>query len=604
MKTYFRILKFARPFGFFPLFILSVIGYTLFESLNLGSIAPVLNVLFLQEKIIEEASQPEFSLSIEYFKGLFNWFNYYLTSVLEKRTALIYLAVLVITSNLFTNFFRFFSRYILAFVKARMVKNIRIEVYKKINQLNISYFSNEKRGDLISRMTNDIQEVEGSIIATLNGMVTEPFKIIFTFTLLFMINSKLMFFSLLVLPVSGAIIGVITGKLRKRAKQGQSYLGQILSTIDETLSGIKIIKSFNAEGIMLKKFTVQNEKYEQSLRSMDIKKGLASPLSQFLGISVFCVILFYGGSLVFEKQMNPGTFIAFLLLFANVVSPLKAFYTNITNVQRGLIAGGRILDILDQEIKVKESVNPTKINSFNSEIEFKNVSFKYDEKAILKNINLKITKGKTIALVGPSGGGKSTLVDLIPRFHDVIEGEILLDNHNLKDIENTSLRNLIGIVTQESILFNDTIFNNIAFGSPNATIEEVENAAKIANAHDFIIQSEEGYQTEIGDSGVKLSGGQKQRLSIARAVLKNPPIMILDEATSALDTESELLVQEALDKLMQNRTSIVIAHRLSTIQNADEIIVIKKGKIVETGTHDSLVNEGGVYAKLSKSQAL
>ena len=604
MKTYLRILKFAKPFGFFPLFILSVIGYTLFESLNLGSIAPVLNVLFLQEEVVEKVNQPEFSFSVNYFKTLFGWFNYYLTSVLNKKTALIYLVILVIITNLLTNVFRFLSRYILAFVKARMVKNIRIDVYKKINQLNISYFSNEKRGDLISRMTNDIQEVEGSIIATLNGMVTEPFKIIFTFTLLFMINSNLMFFSLLVLPVSGSIIGVITGRLRKKAKQGQGYLSQILSTIDETLTGMKIIKSFNAEKIMLNKFTHQNEQYERSLRSMDIKKGLASPLSQFLGISVFCVILYYGGSLVFENQMNPGTFIAFLLLFANVVSPLKAFYTNITNVQRGLVAGSRILDILDQEIKVKEAVNPTKIDSFNSEIEFKNVSFKYDEKAILKNINLKITKGKTIALVGPSGGGKSTLVDLIPRFHDVVEGEILLDNHNLKDIENTSLRNLIGIVTQESILFNDTIFNNIAFGFPNATPEEVENAAKIANAHDFILQTEHGYQTEIGDSGVKLSGGQKQRLSIARAVLKNPPIMILDEATSALDTESELLVQEALEKLMQNRTSIIIAHRLSTIQKADEIIVIKKGEIVERGTHKTLVNEGGVYAKLSKSQAL
>ena len=285
-----------------------------------------------------------------------------------------------------------------------------------------------------------------------------------------------------------------------------------------------------------------------------------------------------------------------------MVSPLKAFYTNITNVQRGLIAGSRILEILDQEIKVKESANPTKIDSFNTEIEFKNVGFKYDEKAILQNINLKIKKGKTIALVGPSGGGKSTLVDWIPRFHDVNEGEILLDGHNLKDFENLSLRNLIGIVTQESILFNDTIYNNIAFGSPNSTLQQVEEAAKIANAHDFIAQSENGYQTEIGDSGVKLSGGQKQRLSIARAVLKNPPIMILDEATSALDTESELLVQEALEKLLENRTSIVIAHRLSTIQKADEIIVIKKGEIVERGTHKSLVDEGGVYAGLSKSQ--
>jgi len=311
---------------------------------------------------------------------------------------------------------------------------------------------------------------------------------------------------MLVLPISGGIIGVITGKLRKKAKQGQSYLGEILSTIDETLSGIKIIKSFNAIDIMVSKFTYQNEKYERSLRSMDIKKGLASPLSQFLGTSVFCVILFYGGSLVFDNQMNAGTFIAFLLLFANVVSPLKAFYTNITNVQRGLIAGSRILEVLDQKIKVKEVENPIKKDTFNSEIEFKNVDFYYDDKPILSNINLKIEKGKTIALVGPSGGGKSTLVDLIPRFHDVKNGEILLDGNAIKELDNTSLRSLIGIVTQESILFNDTIFNNIAFGSPNATQEQVENAAKIANAHGFISQPENGYNTETGDSGIKPDG--------------------------------------------------------------------------------------------------
>jgi len=603
LKTYLRILSYAKPFGFIPFFVITTVLATLFETLNLGSIAPILNVLFLEDAPTVAVGYPEFSFSIDYFKQFYNWGNWYLTTLSDKTEAIKYLCFALLSSIFLANLFVFSSRFIMAYVKARMIKNIRVALFNKINRLHIGYFSNEKRGDLISRMTNDIQEIENSIVATLNGMLKEPVRILFTFYVLFKINSDLMIFSLLVLPISGLVIGFITSLLRKKARQGQTYLGSILGTIDETLNGVKIIQSFNAQDFISNKFLKQNEKYERALRSMDYKKGMASPVSQFLGVSVFSIILFYGGSLVFSGEMEASLFIAFLLLFANVVSPLKSFYTNITSVQRGVIAGGRVFHLLDFKEDVVEDSNAETIDGFTKSIDFKGVSFKYEEEYVLKNIDLTIEKGKAIALVGPSGGGKSTLVDLIPRFYDVQEGEILVDGKNIKKWSKKSLRGLIGVVTQESILFNDTIFNNIAFGLPNATQEAVENAAKVANAHDFILNTENGYNTEIGDRGVKLSGGQRQRLSIARAVLKNPPILILDEATSALDTESEKLVQSALENLMENRTSIVIAHRLSTIKNTDEIIVIKKGEVVEKGTHTTLKEQKGVYYNLKQLQS-
>lgn len=492
MKTYFRILSYAKPFGFVPLFVLTTILATLFETLNLASIAPILNVLFLKKETSEMVVLPTFNFSIEYLKQLYNWGSWYLTSIPDKMLAIKYLCVALLTSIFFANLFVFSSRFIMAFVKARMIKNIRVDLFNKINRLHIGYFSNEKRGDLISRMTNDIQEVENSVIATLNGMLKEPVRIIFTFYVLFKINTDLMIFSLLVLPVSALVIGLITSLLRKKAKQGQLHLGSILGTIDETLNGIKIIQSFNAQKFITKKFLDQNRKYERALRSMDYKKGLSSPVSQFLGVSVFCIILFYGGSLVFSGKMDPSLFIAFLLLFANVVSPLKSFYTNITAVQRGIIAGVRIFELLDFKEEVVEDEQANTIVEFKDKIQFENVSFKYEEDYVLKNINLSIEKGKSVALVGPSGGGKSTLVDLIPRFYDVQEGSVLLDNEDIKKVTKKSLRDQIGVVTQESILFNDTIFNNIAFGIPNASKEDVENAAKVANAHDFILKTENG----------------------------------------------------------------------------------------------------------------
>lgn len=603
MKTYFRILSFSKPYNFIPFYVIFTIFATLFETLNLASIAPILNVLFLKEAVSGAVTQPEYSFSIDFIKQFYNWGTWYLSNLEDKMLATKYLCMALLTSIFLANISIFSSRYIMASVKARMIKNLRVSLFEKINRLHIGYFSNEKRGDLLSRMTNDIQEVESSMVATLNSMLKEPVKIIFTFYVLFKINSDLMIFSLLVLPISALVIGLITSKLRKKAKQGQLFLGNILGVIDETLNGIKIIQSFNAQKFINKKFLKHNVEYERALRSMDYKRELASPISQFMGVTIFCVILYYGSSLVFTGQMEASMFIAFLLLFANVVSPLKSFYSSITSVQRGLVAGKRIFHLLDYKEDVVEKDEASVIGEFNNQVEFKNVSFKYEDNYVLKNINLSIQKGKSVALVGPSGGGKSTLVDLVPRFYDIQEGEILIDNENIKNVSKYSLREQIGVVTQESILFNDTIFNNIAFANPNATLEQVENAAKVANAHEFIIKTDNGYETEIGDRGVKLSGGQKQRLSIARAVLKNPPILILDEATSALDTESEKLVQEALNNLMTNRTSIVIAHRLSTIQNADKIVVIKDGKIVEEGTHDSLNEKKGVYFSLKQLQS-
>jgi len=609
MKIYLRILSFARPFrSFLPMFIVSTILGIIFEILNLSFVAPVLKILFSDEaQEVAKTAFPAFEFSKDYISNIGVWFKNYLVSFTDKTEALKIICFVLLISVFFANFFTFLSRFILAFVKAKMIKNIRLALFEKINRLHLGYYTNEKRGDLMSRMTNDVKEVESSIIDTLNGIVKEPITVVVSFAVLYYLSPQLLLFSLLVLPLSGFIIWKLTSLLRKKAKQGQDYLGKILNTIDEALGGMKIIQSFNASDFFIKRFTHENVKYERALRSMDYKKGLASPISQFMGVAVFCMVLYYGGTLVLkENYMPPENFLVFVLLFANVISPLKSLFTLVANIQRGLIAGERIFEVTDAIEEITDAPNTIKVTEFNDVIELKNISFSYGETEVLKNINLRIQKGKTIALVGASGGGKSTIINLIPRFYDVNKGEILIDNKNIKEITLHSLREQIGIVTQDSILFNDTIYNNIVFGNETATEQDVIEAAKVANAHEFILASEKGYQTEIGDNGMKLSGGQKQRLCIARAVLKNPPIMLLDEATSALDTESEQLVQEALNQLMKNRTSVVVAHRLSTIQNADEIVVINNGEIVEQGTHKELLESPTslVYKKLIAIQKL
>jgi len=477
-------------------------------------------------------------------------------------------------------------------------------MYNKILSLPIGFFTEKRKGDLISRMTNDINEIEYSVIGTMEGLIKDPINILFILFSLVFLSPQLSLFLLIFLPLTGFIIGRISRSLKKQSNAAAIKYGESMSILEETLSGLRVIKAFNAESLLQNRFHNTNDELFHVKNKMIYRRDLASPLSEFLGVLVLCGILLFGGSLILNGGLGltPSGFITYIALFSQIINPAKSLSTAFYNMQKGAAAIQRIEEILRAEITVEENPNGKKLPSFNHSIEFKNVCFAYNEFVILKNINLRIEKGKTIALVGSSGAGKSTLVDLVPRFHDVSGGELLIDGVNIKEYYLQSIRNLMGIVTQEPILFNDTIANNIALGKQNASNEEIVNAAKIANAHSFITNKDEGYNTNIGDRGTKLSGGERQRLTIARAVLKNPPILILDEATSSLDTESERLVQDAINNLMQDRTSIVIAHRLSTVRHADEIIVLQKGEIAERGTHDELITQKGIYKRLVEMQ--
>jgi len=495
---------------------------------------------------------------------------------------------------------------ILARIRARSVRGLRWAIFDKITQLHIGFFSDQRKGDLISRITNDVQEVENGIIHSLQVIFRDPVTILLYFGWLFFMSFELTLFTLIVLPVSGFLISSIVKQLRKIAEEGQKSLGRILNQVEETFSGMRIIKAFNAHRYTNNKFQREIDHYADITVSMARKNELASPVSEFLGVSVVAGILLYGGNLVLNQQsaLDGAGFLTYLIVFTQVLNPAKAISKAYSSIQRALASAERIFEIVDTPSAIEDQPNAKGQLQFDKSIEFKNVSFAYENESVLNDISITIPQGKTIALVGPSGSGKSTLVDLIPRFYDPTSGSVLIDGHPLSEFKMEAIRNLMGIVTQESILFNDTVFNNIAFGNPEASEAEVIHAAKIANAHEFILKLDHGYQTTIGDSGGKLSGGQRQRISIARAVLKNPPILILDEATSALDSESEHLVQEALFNLMKDRTSIVIAHRLSTVQNADEIIVLQNGKILERGTHHQLLDQDGLYKKLNAMQAV
>ena len=465
-----------------------------------------------------------------------------------------------------------------------MSLRISVDIFRNVSQLHIGFFSDQRKGDLISRFTNDVGEVETTVI---NGFkaIKEPITLIIYITMLFLISVELTLFTLIVLPITGGVISVIIKQLKRKAAQSQQTMGRIVNILDEAFSGMRVISAFNARNFLFRKIDEETSYHRKVNLSMSRRNELASPLSELLGVVVVAGILFYGGQSVMsgEDGLTPSSFLTFLTFYASMLQPAKSFSNGITSLQKGVVSAERIFVIIDTQSAIQNKPDAISLKEFKHEIEFKNVSFAYDKDYVLKEINLKVEKGKTIALVGPSGGGKSTLADLIPRFYDPTEGNVLLDGVPLPDYELESLRKQMGVVTQEAILFNDTILNNIAFGMENINEEDVIHAAKIANAHEFIVQMENGYQTTIGERGSKLSGGQRQRLSIARAVLKNPPLLILDEATSALDSESERLVQDALDNLMQNRTSIIIAHRLSTIQHADEIVVIHQGQIVERG---------------------
>lgn len=603
MKSLFKIAKYIIPYKAFALLsVFSNILSVLFHLLSLLAFIPFLQLLVGETEVIEKV--PEFSLSVDYFKERVNYeMNAY---ILENGDvgALYFICIFVGILFFAKNLFRYTSKFFLAFVRSGVVRDIRKKVYSKILALPLSYYSEEKKGDIISRITGDVQEIEWSIMNSLEMVFRDPISIVFSLIFMLTINVELTLFSLFLLPVSGFIIGRIGKSLKRTSSKLQERMGELLSNVEETLSGLRIIKAFNAENSSNSKFQQINELYRNTMMRMFRKRDVASPLSEFLGAMVMLVLVWFGGNKVLNPEIDFSgpDFIGYIIIFSQLLNPAKSLSTAYYNIQKGAASTERVDHVLDAELRINELQNAKSIQHFNEKIEYKNLSFAYEDSKVLKNINLTIEKGKTIALVGQSGGGKSTMVDLLPRFYDPIEGCIEIDGIPLTEYKIKDVRNLMGIVTQQSILFNDSVFNNIALGIENPNQEAVIEAAKIANAHDFIMQLPYGYETNIGDGGGKLSGGQKQRISIARAVLKNPPILILDEATSALDTESEKLVQDALFKLMQNRTSVVIAHRLSTIQHADEIIVMHEGKIVERGNHDTLIAADGIYKKLTDLQ--
>jgi subfamily B ATP-binding cassette protein MsbA len=605
MKIYFRILQYApnATSQFFKFLLFSILA-SIFSATYLGLLQPMLDILFLQKIDKTITAVPEFSMSVGFFKA---WFQFHFVQALNEYgplATLMYVCMFIVGFVFLSNIFRYMERMVASRVKADVVKNMRVDIFKNVSQLHIGYFNDQRKGDLISRFTNDVGEVENTVV---NGFkaIREPITLIVFIIMLFSISVKLALITLIVLPVTGGLISIIIKALKKRAIQSQETMGRIVNILDEAFSGMRVINAFNARNFLLRKVEDETTFHRKVNLSMSRRNELASPLSEFLGVVIVAFILFYGGQSVMSGQgeLTSSSFLTFLTYYASMIQPAKNFSNGITTLQKGVASAERIFTIIDIESAIQNKPNAIHLDEFRQSIEFRNVTFAYDgDTQVLKKINLKIEKGKTIALVGPSGGGKSTLADLVPRFYDPTAGEVLLDGIPLTDYELESLRKQMGVVTQESILFNDSIFNNIAFGMENVKEEDVIHAAKVANAHEFIVQSENGYQTLIGERGSKLSGGQRQRLSIARAVLKNPAILILDEATSALDSESERLVQDALNNLMKNRTSIVIAHRLSTIQHADEIIVIQSGQVLERGRHEDLIKQDGLYRKLKDIQ--
>ena len=577
--------------------------HAIFGSLSIAMLIPILGIIFSSQQDVTE--KVPFALDTDTIKQLF---NYYVTQIKYEYGAsatLILIGGVAIVATALKTGFAYLGSYELIFIRNGVVRDIRRKIYLKILSLPLPFFSEERKGDIIARMTGDVQEVEASVMSSLDMFFQNPILILVYLTMMLLMSWQLTLFVFILLPIMGWLIGRVGKNLKRRSYEGQTKMGEILALMEETLSGLRVIKAFNAESKMEHRFSDENEAYRRIQNRLMRRRSLAHPMSEFLGTIVIVIILWFGGSLVLGESasLSPEVFISYIALFYCIINPAKNLTNAYYSIQKGLAAMERIDVILAAESSIQEPAHPQPIANFNSQIEYRHVSFSYNgTKQVLRDINLTIPKGKTIALVGQSGSGKSTLVDLLPRFYDVTEGAILIDGTDIRRLSFYNLRELMGNVNQDPILFNDTIYNNIAFGVEHATPEQVEQAARIANAHDFILQTEHGYQTVIGDRGGKLSGGQRQRLSIARAVLKNPPIMILDEATSALDTESEKLVQEALDNLMRNRTSIVIAHRLSTIKNADLICVFHDGQIVERGTHEELLRQNGIYTKLYNMQ--
>jgi subfamily B ATP-binding cassette protein MsbA len=605
MKEFFKLMRrFIPPYkGKIVLNLIYNILGAVFGAFSFAMMIPALKILFQTEELVTEKVPMSFSID-----AVSQNFNYYISQFVtthKPQDALILIGIVLVFATLLKVGFTYLASFVLISLRNGIVYDIRSLIYKKIIGLPLGYFSEERKGDIMARITSDVQEVENSIANSLDMMIKNPIIIIVSLAVMIYMSWSLTLFVFIMLPITGFIIGRIGKSLKRVSTKGQNKLGEILSIIEEDLSGLRVIKSFNAEKKAIRRFQTENGNYRSIMNRLMWRRNLAHPASEFLGTIVIVIVLWYGGTIILgggKSSLSAAEFIGYLVFFYSIINPAKAFSTALYSIEKGLASMNRIDHVLAAEITIKDKANAKDIDSFEKNIAYKNVSFAYDKSEVLSNISLNIKKGETVALVGSSGSGKTTMVDLLPRFWDITSGSIEVDGTDIRDLKIKSLRDLIGNVNQEPILFNDTIRNNIAFGVEDASEEDILRAAKIANAHDFILQTESGYETRIGDRGDKLSGGQKQRLSIARAILRNPPILILDEATSALDTESENLVQEALENLMKNRTSLVIAHRLSTIKNANRICVLDKGEIVEEGTHEELLTLNGRYKKLHDMQ--
>lgn len=607
MKTFFRILNYARPLGIYiPQYLLYVVLTTIFSVINFTILVPLLEVLFNQvgqEKLV--TSMPEFAFTIGYFRQVF---YYYLSNFIiqeGKLSALYFICGSVVVSVFLSNLFRFLAAVILVRVRVNVVKNLRNHAFECISRFDLAYFTSKRKGDIVSRVTTDVLEVEQSVVSTLRVLVKEPFLIIGYFIALFTMSVELTLYTLILIPLAGTTISLLVKRLKQSAKLSQENQGRINATLDEVLSGMRIVKAFGAGGYVRKKFAVDVEDYARSTYRLSSRANLASPISEFFGVSVVALLLIIGGRMVLsgESALNAAEFIGFLILFSQVLNPAKAMSNAFSSISRGIASGERIFQLMDTSSDIVDNKHARSISDIHECIELKNVSFAYEQQPVLKDIHLIINKGELVALVGPSGAGKSTIADLIPRFYDPQRGEVLLDGVPLHHYKLDELRALMGIVSQETILFHDTVANNIAFGKPDATRDEIEAAAKVANAHEFIERLDDGYDTYIGERGTKLSGGQRQRLNIARAVFKNPPILILDEATSSLDAKSEQLVQQALYNVMKERTCLVIAHRLSTVLHADKIVVMQEGQVIQQGTHEELSATDGLYKQMTQMQS-
>jgi ATP-binding cassette, subfamily B, bacterial MsbA len=604
MKKFLRILAYIKPYWVYALMnVVSNIMVIVFSLVTFVMLIPFLNLLFGIDELV--TTRPEFHMNAQ---SIIDFLNFIISSIIidkGKIEALLFICMFLLGTFFFRNLFRFLAMFFLAKVRVHAVMDIRDELYHKILILPLSYYSQRKKGDIMSRITSDVQEIDVSIMHYLEIIFRDPVTIIAYYVTLLIMSPQLTVFVTILLPLTGYIIGTIGRNLRKESKVGQARFSGLLSVVEETIGGLRIIKAFTAIGFSDQKFRELNRNYSKLMVKVFRTRDLSAPMSEFLSSVVIIMVLWYGGRLVLggSGTISAAIFITYILIFSQIIPPAKTFSTGYYNILKGVASAERIFEVLDAEEVIVEKENPVRINEFHDKIEYRDVYFRYETEEVLSQVNVEIPKGKVIALVGPSGGGKTTFVDLLPRFYDTVQGGIFIDGIDIRDYRIDDLRSLMGIVTQESILFNDTVHNNIVFGKPGVTKEDVIAAAKVANAHEFIMAMEEGYETNIGDRGTKLSGGQRQRLSIARAILRNPPILIMDEATSSLDSESEKLVQDALLKVMKDRTSIVIAHRLSTIKFADTIIVIEKGRIVETGNHEKLIRAGGLYKRLHDLQS-